>query len=477
MQQNSSGVFNFQKLDIVAIMNLAADYVGSTLGPRGKYIIVGNENNVHTTKDGVSVLKLMSSTSPHVNNVLEIIKEGAENALKMAGDGTTSSIVMANEMLKGLATKAFSEDALKTKVNKMLEKLNKIKQEPSLDKIKLIINTALSGDKELADIVFKAFEMNNFSPYIVAEIGDGETRVEMINGFNLPCKIPSPEVFVPSGKLEIMKPNIVIYAGTVETEREVINAIDKAVGYGRDNIIIIANNFSQEALSILAINHIRKIINAIPVIVNPGDLGTTNLSNLLSLVLGAPLTGEDVSGRLDYIEPNYTGAKKAIITPNSITIEEITNHLNENSEEYKKLVKGLKEAHLKAKDDLEAQKYSYLLSILTKRMVKIIVSSNIPNKAKEMKDRIDDALHSIKTALVYGVVEGGGRAYERLHSLTGGETEFESVFNVISRKVGEINREALDSARVIEAVLKTALDLALLLNNISYVTVVQTKRS
>jgi len=476
MQQNSSGVFNFQRLDIPAIMNLAADYVGSTLGPKGKYIIVGNKLNVHTTKDGVSVLKLMSSTSQHVNNVLEIIKEGAENALKMAGDGTTSSIVIANEMLKGLTAKAFTEEALKSKVNKMLEKLNDIKEEASLDRIRLIINTALSGDKELSEILFKAFELNNFSPYIVAEIGEGETRIEEIKGIHLSCKVPSPEIFVPSGTVEISNPNIVIYAGTVETEREVINAIDKAIGYGRDNLIIIANNFSQEALSILAINHIRKIINIVPIIVNPGDFGTTNLSNILSMVLGAPLTGEDVSSRLDYIEPNYTNAKKAKITPNSITIQDIGESINEHSEEYKNLVASLKKAHLNAKDDLEAQKYAYLLSILTKRMIKIVVASNIPNKAKEMKDRIDDALQSIKTALTYGVVEGGGKAYEKLHILTGGEPEFENVFNVISKKVGEFSGEALDSGRVIEAVLKTSLDLALLLHNISYVTVVNIEK-
>jgi len=70
MQTNKLNVFNFQKLDVVAVMEMITEYVGSTLGPNGNYIVVGNNKYTTTTKDGVSVLRLVASDSPHINNLL-----------------------------------------------------------------------------------------------------------------------------------------------------------------------------------------------------------------------------------------------------------------------------------------------------------------------------------------------------------------------------------------------------------------------
>ena len=120
------------------------------------------------------------------------------------------------------------------------------------------------------------------------------------------------------------------------------------------------------------------------------------------------------------------------------------------------------------KDDDEMNKIMFIVSILKRKIVKLIVSAAIENKLNELKDRVDDSLHSLLTAKNNGVVKGSGFAYIELNSQTVNAARFQKCFETINTALKK-QSGGFDSAKTIEAVLVSSSQLALLLNNVSYV--------
>jgi len=461
MQQN---LFNFMEIDVANVLNTVSECVGSTLGPNGKVAILGNGEKSFTTKDGVSVLRIIRSSNQFVNNVVNIIKESAENTLREAGDGTTSTIIIANEMLKSLKLKNFSPEELKAKVNKMINAIDEISSELTDEKAKSLISTAVGNEQELSQVLYDAFILSNkdnLSITVETEIG-AKTKAEVVDGIFFKAKVVA-EMFEKNNNI-IENPHIVCYSGTIETEKEVIKAIDKAKRLGVTDMIIIANRYSEEALSIMSINHLQGIINLVPIAVDGGDMHNNDIISVIANALCAEIGGEDFSSRLyDSFNEKYNKVKTFKYEKGKAVFEGV-NCNKDVSEDIKKFMKKAKTAN----DDSEMNKFLFLSSLLKRKMVKVTIGANLNNKLNELKDRADDAVQSILTAKEFGIVPGAGMGYIRLNSLTSNADKFGDVFSIINKKVGD-SSNAVDSAKVIKAVLLSSCDLALLLNNTRYV--------
>jgi len=468
-------MYNFAKpTAIEKILSDISGFVSETLGPSGKYVVIGNEHNVHTTKDGVSCLRLIKSNNPYVNNVVTVIKEASESVLRRAGDGTTSTIVLAEKMLNALKNNQITEEQLSSKIEEMVNKIDKIKIK-DIDKIKdKIVLTAVSGDKNLANLINSALKLSTSDNIVVETKLNSKSKVEIINGVLIRCKTAA-EVFENQSKIKMSSPLIVCNAGTVETERECVELLEKAREYGYKNLIIISNGFSDDAIGVLSINHLQGVMNILPVVVGGDDtMKNVDIVKILSSSLNAPISGIDYGAYLSDVNiDDFVPPKKAFFYDNNLTVEDI------EGEKDLKLIEKYKAMLRDSKDDYEAAKYRAILAILEREVVKIIIGTSIENKAKEIRDRVDDALHSYYKSKIYGAMPGAGESYLKLNDITSDASMFVEIFSAIRNKIEKNGfpvdkaKNVYDSALTIEEVLKSSSELAILLNNISYIVNVE----
>jgi chaperonin GroEL len=468
-------IFNYtDNINITAIMEQVSNLVGSTLGPNGKYNVINFPGKgVHTTKDGVTCLRFLSSQDPFVNGILTIIKEASENTLKKAGDGTTSTVLIANEMLKALKGEDIKPTKLKEKVKYMVEAIPSITQNVDDKTMYDVIYTSVSGDKELANLLYKAYTYSDMGHNIsvFTELGQ-KSNVQVIEGVSFNA-IPASEAFNRQ-KVTMDNPLIVAYSGTIESEREVVEFIELAKKEGYKDIIVLSTAYTEEALSVFSINHAQNVINVLPLVVTGGQaIQNKDLVYIISKAIGAPMLGQEFASYLYDIDfNNLKMPKKVLFDKKNITVEGIT------VEQPDELIKKYTNKLNNSKNDEEMNINSFILSILKRKMVKIVLGAHVENKLTELKDRVDDALHSIKNAFKYGVVEGAGYSYITLNNKTTTPELFKDIFSVITKRIGEIDRthNVYDSVKVVEYVLKSSLELALLLNNIYGTMVITNKK-
>ena len=460
----SQNLFNFVKPDVGAILNTVAITVGSTLGQNGKSIIVGNGEKTYTTKDGVSVLRFIHSNDPYIQNTINIIRETSENTLREAGDGTTSTVIVANAILQLISGGKVDKNQLKSKIKEMIEKIPTISEELTEKNIKLLIETAVGNEVELVNVLYEAYkksEEHNVPITLEPTLGKSN-RVDIIDGISFKSKIVS-DIF--NAKEVVMEnPHVICYSGNIESEKEVIKAIDKCVSMGIKNVIIIANGYTEEALAIMSINHLQGTINLIPLMISSGDMHETEITNIIASSLDAEIGGESFSTRLyDSFTKPYDKVDNFRFNNNMATFEGIKAN-NDLSKEIDKYSKDLNNAD----DDDEMNKLLFIISMYKRKIVKAVISASIENKLNELKDRADDALQNIITAKENGVVKGSGEAYIKLNKITKDSVVFEKCFqavnNILNKQSG-----GLDSAKTIEAVLRSSSELALLLNDVSFV--------
>jgi len=462
---NSVKVNFISDVEVLYISQMVADFISKTLGPNGKYIVVGNDKNVHTTKDGVSCMNMIKSNDVYINNIISIIKESSMNVLREAGDGTTSTVILANEMLKLLKSNdtKVTEQMLIDKIKDMIDKVDDLKVDVDDNIVKQIIETSVAGDKTLSSVIFDAYKNSINGTNIVTKTTIGsETKNEIIDGFFVNAKVASDTFRITT---PIINPYVVVYAGTIETEREVIEFIDKLLEKNIKEVVILSNGISEDALAAMAINHVQGIIKILPVVISGGGVvSNIDLLKIIQKGLDCDISGQDLSMYLSDTKINKKdNIEKVYIDNNNIVFEGVVSDIDKTKE-----LLIYKDKLNKATNDTEAEIYSYIISILESKMSVINIGSNIENKLKELKDRVDDAISSIRTSIVHGAVDGAGKTYIELNNKTKYATEFSECFSSIYTKINStnVNANPKDSALVVKSVLKTSSDLALLLNNI-----------
>ena len=466
----SQKFFNFATSDNEAILHTIAKVVGSTLGPNGKSAIIGNGNKTYTTKDGVSVLRLISSEDNYIQNVINVIREASENTLKEAGDGTTSTIILADQLLQLIKGSRLSKADVRKKINDMISKIEDISSPLNDDNAKELIATAVGNEPELINVLYDAYKMSTEHdvPIIVETISGNGNKSEIIDGISFQANIVS-NVF-SKDEISIAEPHVICYAGNIESEKEVVKAIDKCLKMGIKDVVIIANGYAEEALAIMSINHLRGGINIVPLIVSGGDVHNNEVIEVIAKSLDCEIGGENFSMRLyDSFTQKYNKTSVFRFKDGKATFEDI-KYTNDTT----KLIKKYESQLSKAEDDYEMNKILFLLSMLKRKLVKAIIASPIKNKVNELKDRADDAIHNLITAKIHGVVKGSGMAYIELNRLTADSKTYDKCFYYINNLLKTVSG-GLDSSKTIESVLRSSSELALLLDNVEYVIDVKLK--
>lgn len=410
------------RLKLKSGVDKLAKTVGSTLGPKGRFVILeGNYKKPHATKDGISIAKEIDLKDPIENLGVQIVRQAADKTVQQAGDGTTTSTILAQAILhEGLKyvnsgvdpidIKRGLEDALKTATETIKDLSKPIHLNTA--QVNQIANISSNSDPEIGNVVANAINLATLDGVVTIEDSKtNETYITSVEGLRFDNGFTSPHFVTDEIKQETVfeDPYILIHSNKIRSSEQIKPILERVITQGeRRPLVIITDDIEGQPLQWLVINKLRA---QIPVVVvkapSYGDRRRKMMEDL-AIVTGAINISDNIGINLKDIDLRYLGeAEKVIVTSNSTTImggkgdpQELAQRIEEVREEVKK-----------ADTDYLAQMSQERLAKLLNGVAIIKVGGATETEVKEKKDRIDDALNATRSALIEGIVPGGGLVF------------------------------------------------------------------
>ena len=396
-----------------------ADAVGSTLGPYGRNVLFFDEyGNVRSTKDGVTVAKELKKLEDPIENMgAQTVKQASIKTADKAGDGTTTSTVLANELIQ----KAFSSINTNTNVvsvkkgieagaAEVLAGLKQIKREiNSPEQIKQVATISANNDEEIGALVAEAMELVGQDGVVtVEESKTGETSLETVEGIQFDRGYKSMYFVTDNNSMSatLQDPVILIYNGRLVSVKELLPILEGA-SQTDSSLLIIAEDIDGEALSTLIVNKMRGMLKVVAV--KAPDFGDRRAAVLedIATVTGGTVVTPEKGMKLDRFNSEWFGTSRVVtVTKDTTTI--VDGRGEETAVQER--VAELKEQINKATSAFEKEHLQERLGKLVGGVAVINIGGATETEIKEKKDRIDDALQATKAALEEGLLPGGGIA-------------------------------------------------------------------
>jgi len=394
-------------------INKIADAVSSTLGASGRTVVIEDDfGNPHVTKDGVTVANSIMLGDSVENLGVSMMKQAAQQTANMAGDGTTTSIVLTQAIidcyhkLKG-DTHSFRDikqgiGKFKTHIIELLEKKATEVDDKKLDDVSII---SANNDKELGKLIADAFRQAGENGIVTMETSaNSDTYVDVVEGTKLSSTYKSPHFFTNKEKevTELDKPLVFISASDIPNVRKIQDILEHAIKSNR-SILLIAPLESQP-LTALAMNMVKGNIKVN--VIDPPSFGLKRKDILedLALLVGAKVFDESLGDSIDSITPDMLGEADKAISDKEGTVLVI----QEKSEEALERIEYLKST-LEKEDHFTLTKHlNDRLALLCGGVSIIYVGADTDVELKEKQDRVDDAIHAVKAARKEGILPGGG---------------------------------------------------------------------
>ena len=398
-------------------INELANAVGSTLGASGRTVVIENDfGGVHITKDGVTVAEAIQVEDPVKNLGMSMLKQAAKNTASKAGDGTTTSTVLADAIITEYHEQNgfdFSFREIKSGVDKMLEytikQLDKRAVDVNEKRLEQVSIISANGDKALGKLIADAFVKAGESGIVTHQAsGSSDTYIESVDGTHLNTSCATHHFFTNSEKeiCELDNPLIFLCANSVPNVRRIQNILEYAIKQGRA-ILLIAELEGQPTAA-LAMNKVKGNIKVN--VISPPSFGLKRLDMLddVALLTGAKVINEELGDALDLISPDVLGsADKAISDKEGTTL---TFDVHADPEGLIERVKYLKETLENEKHPALQRHLEKRLALLTGGVAIINVGADTEVELKEKQDRVDDAVQAVKAAKKEGILPGGGSA-------------------------------------------------------------------
>ena len=378
--------------------------VSSTMGPKGKTVIISNQyGDPEITKDGVKVAREIYFRNAIENIGAKIVKEVAELQVDLAGDGTTTAMVLANAFIQNL--KRFNSNEINKAFDEIIptviEGLKKNSRKLERKDIKYLASISANNDTKIGDIIQQAY--NHADIIKVEESNDNEDSLELINGMSLPVSYFSKHFINTSKKAECNfdEPYVLLIDGKLENLKSFESPI-KQIAENNKSLLIITEGLSENLLRLLESNVLSGSLK-LCVIKSPGF--SQYRKDLLRDI--ADFTGADLINNLtkQYTIESFGKLKSVKVTKNnSILVKDQDLDISEYIEDLIALSE-LKDLTKQDKDLIEQR-----VSNLTGKVSIIKVGGVSEIEMKERKDRYDDAVLATACALEEGIVQGGGLA-------------------------------------------------------------------
>jgi chaperonin GroEL len=401
-----------------------ADAVTSTLGPNGRNVLIQAEMGApSSTKDGVTVAKSINLEDEVQNMAAELIKQASLKTADQAGDGTTTSTLLAAELYL-TALDQLSKDVNAVEVKRGMEKaLNKVlsfireeaREVIEETELKQVATISGNNDEEVGNLVYQALDKVGTDGVVsVEESRTGETYLETVEGIQFNRGYKSP-FFVKdnSSMTATLKDALILLTDQKITQAKTLLPLLEQCSSQNKPLVIIADDIDGEALSVLVVNKQRGALDVVAV--KAPEFGDRKLQTLedIAVLTGGSVINKDRGMRLDRIESEWLGtASKVTVGKETTTIVDgkgESSAIEERIIEIKSLIDN-------STSPFEIESLQDRLARMAGGVAMIHCGGNTEVEMKEKKDRIEDALHATKAAIAEGVLPGGGIALLRFAS-------------------------------------------------------------
>jgi chaperonin GroEL len=402
-------------------VNALADTVKVTLGPKGRNVVLSRSfGSPLVTKDGVTVAKEIELKDRWENMGAQMVKEVASKTSDLAGDGTTTATILAQaiyrEGIRNVAAGANPMD-LKRGIDKavevVVEELKKIsKPVKSQREQEQVATISANSDKKIGTLIAQAMEkVGKDGVVTVEEAKSMNTDLEFVEGMQFDRGYLSPYFVTNPDRMETIleSPVILIYEKKISTMRDLMPLLEQTAREGRP-LLVIAEDIEGEALATLVVNKIRGTIK-VAAVKSPafGDRRKAIMDDIATLTGGRSIT-EDLGIKLENVKMEDLGrAKKVVIDKDNTTIIEGAGKRSAIEGRVKQLRTQIEETT----SDYDREKLQERLAKLAGGVAVIRVGAATETEMKELKARVEDALHATKAAAEEGIVPGGGTALLR----------------------------------------------------------------
>jgi chaperonin GroEL len=393
--------------------------VSVTMGPFGRNVLIEKEHGeVSSTKDGVTVAKTITLEDPIENMAATVIKQAAQKTVDAAGDGTTTSTVLAHSIASQAlqATAHSSTNATQVKrgieaaVKEVVAELKAMSTDiTSEEQIKQVATLSANGDTEIGELVATALDkVGRDGVVTVEESRSGETSLEVVEGLQFDRGYKSHYFVTDNASMTAIlnDPLILIYDKKISTIKDLLPLLEK-VSADQRSLLIVAEDIEGEALATLVMNKGRGALKVVAVKAPGfGDLRDQMLEDM-AILTGATVVSSNRGMSLAKLNMDWLG-KARIVTVG----KEVTTIVDGKGEAEK-----IEERVLSLKAQLDKETTPYNVEKLQERLGKLVGGVAIINvgggteiEMKEKKDRLDDALQATKAAIDEGILPGAGMA-------------------------------------------------------------------
>jgi chaperonin GroEL len=412
-------------------MNVLADAVKVTLGPKGRNVVLEKKWGAPTiTNDGVSIAKEIDLEDPYEKIGAELVKEVAKKTDDVAGDGTTTATVLAQALVReGLRNVAAGANpmGLKKGIERAVgivsdELLLMAKDVETKEQIASTAAISAGGDMEVGDLIAEAMDKVGKEGVITVE--ESQTfglELELTEGMRFDKGYISPYFVTDTERMETVldDPYILIANSKISAVKDVLPILEKVMQSGKP-LMIIAEDVEGEALATLVVNKIRGTFKSVSVKAPGfGDRRKAMLQDI-AILTGGQVISEEVGLKLDTTTLDLLGtARKVVVTKDETTVIEGGG----DADQIQGRVNQIRAEIEKSDSDYDREKLQERLAKLAGGVAVIKVGAATEVELKERKHRIEDAVRNAKAAVEEGIVAGGGVALIQAMKLAGSKID------------------------------------------------------
>jgi len=398
-------------------VNVLADAVKVTLGPKGRYVVLDKKFGAPTiTNDGVTIAREIEVEDVFENQGAQLVREVATATNDVAGDGTTTATVLAQAIVReGLKNVAAGANPLGLKrgieaaVDQVVDSLKSQSKEISGKEDIARVATVSSRDREIGDVIAEAIDKVGKDG--VVNVEEGQTfglDLEFTEGMQFDKGYLSPYMITDAERMEAVleEPYILVANQKIGAVKDLLPVLEQVIQAGRP-LLIVAEDVEGEALATIVVNKLRGTFTAVAVKAPGfGDRRKRMLEDI-AILTGAEVITEELGLKLENTKLSQLGkARRVVIDKDATTIIDG----NGKADAIKGRIKQLKAEIENTDSDFDREKLQERLAKLAGGVAVVKVGAATETEMKEKKHRVEDALQATRAALEEGIVPGGGVA-------------------------------------------------------------------
>ena len=398
-------------------VNILADAVKVTLGPKGRYVVLDKKFGAPTiTNDGVTIAREIEVEDVFENQGAQLVREVATSTNDVAGDGTTTATVLAQaivrEGLKNVAAGANPmgiKRGIETAVDAVVENLKKQSKEISGKEDIARVASISSREREIGDVIAEAIDKVGKDG--VVNVEEGQTfglELEFTEGMQFDKGYLSPYMVTDPERMEAVldEPYILVANQKIGAVKDILPVLEQVIQAGRP-LLIVAEDVEGESLATIVVNKLRGTFTAVAVKAPGfGDRRKRMLEDI-AILSGAEVITEEMGLKLENTKISQLGkARRVVIDKDSTTIIDGAG----DADGIKARIKQLKSEIENTDSDFDREKLQERLAKLAGGVAVIKVGAATETEMKEKKHRVEDAVQATRAALEEGIVPGGGVA-------------------------------------------------------------------